>query len=381
MRAIYASDPDESRGRLFDEGGSAHRSAFQRDRDRIIHSSGFRRLKHKTQVFVEHEGDYFRTRLTHSIEVGQVARTISGALDLNLDLTEAVALAHDLGHTPFGHTGEDALDECMTDYGGFDHNAQALRIITSLEKHYADFDGLNLTWETLEGIAKHNGPVTGELPIALAEYTEMHDLELATYASAEAQVAAISDDIAYNNHDLDDGLRARLFTVEDICTLPIIRDCFAEVDTKYPNLDPLRRRHEALRRVFGVMVENVLITSRARLAAAGAQSAQDIRGLDAPVIQFSDGLFADLKQIREFLFENMYRHWTVRRMRRKAAQIVVDIFNIFMDDPAMMPPEWKNAAQGDKAHRARVIADYIAGMTDRFALQEHAKLTDPNLKS
>ncbi|MEO1918692.1 MAG: deoxyguanosinetriphosphate triphosphohydrolase, partial [Paracoccaceae bacterium] len=232
-----------------------------------------------------------------------------------------------------------------------------------------------------EGIAKHNGPVTGELPIALAEYTEMHDLELATYASAEAQVAAISDDIAYNNHDLDDGLRARLFTVEDICTLPIIRDCFAEVDTKYPNLDPLRRRHEALRRVFGVMVENVLITSRARLAAAGAQSAQDIRGLDAPVIQFSDGLFADLKQIREFLFENMYRHWTVRRMRRKAAQIVVDIFNIFMDDPAMMPPEWKNAAQGDKAHRARVIADYIAGMTDRFALQEHAKLTDPNLKS
>ncbi len=381
MCAIYASDPNESRGRMFDEGGSAHRSAFQRDRDRIIHSSGFRRLKHKTQVFVEHEGDYFRTRLTHSIEVGQVARTISGALGLNIDLTEAVALAHDLGHTPFGHTGEDALNECMADFGGFDHNAQALKIITSLEQHYADFDGLNLTWETLEGIAKHNGPVTGDLPFALAEYTAKHDLELNTFASAEAQVAAIADDIAYNNHDLDDGLRAGLFNVDDICALPIIGKCFAEVDEKYPNLDPLRRRHEVLRRVFGVMVEDVLITSRARLAASGAQSAQDIRGLDAPVIQFSDGLFSDLKQIRAFLFENMYRHWTVRRMRRKAAQIVVDIFDIFMDDPGMMPPEWKVAAQGDKTHRARVIADYIAGMTDRFALQEHAKLTDPNLKS
>lgn len=381
MRAIYASDPDQSRGRLFDEGGSAHRSAFQRDRDRIIHSSGFRRLKHKTQVFVEHEGDYFRTRLTHSIEVGQVARTISGALGLNLDLTEAVALAHDLGHTPFGHTGEDALDECMAGFGGFDHNAQALKIITSLEKHYADFDGLNLTWETLEGIAKHNGPVTGELPFALADYTAKYDLELSTFASAEAQVAAISDDIAYNNHDLDDGLRAGLFTVEDISALPIIGKCFADVDAKYPNLDPQRRRHEALRRVFGVMVEDVLITSRARLAASGAQSAQDIRNLDAPVIQFSDGLFADLKQIRAFLFENMYRHWTVRRMRRKAAQIVVDIFEIFMADPGMMPPEWKAQASGDDTQRARVIADYIAGMTDRFALQEHAKLTDPNLKS
>ncbi len=381
MRAIYASDPDQSRGRLFDEGGSAHRSAFQRDRDRIIHSSGFRRLKHKTQVFVEHEGDYFRTRLTHSIEVGQVARTISGALGLNIDLTEAVALAHDLGHTPFGHTGEDALNTCMADYGGFDHNAQALKIITSLEKHYADFDGLNLTWETLEGIAKHNGPVTGDLPFALAEYTAKHDLELDTYASAEAQVAAIADDIAYNNHDLDDGLRAGLFSVDDICALPIIGKCFAEVDDKYTNLDPIRRQHEALRRVFGVMVEDVLITSRARLAASSARSAQDIRGLGAPVIQFSDGLFNDLKQIREFLFENMYRHWTVRRMRRKAAMIVVDIFDIFMEDSGMMPPEWKAAAMGDETHRARVIADYIAGMTDRFALQEHAKLTDPNLKS
>jgi len=381
MRAIYASDPNQTRGRLFDEGGSAHRSAFQRDRDRIIHSSGFRRLKHKTQVFVEHEGDYFRTRLTHSIEVGQVARTISGALGLNQDLTEAVALAHDLGHTPFGHTGEDALDECMANYGGFDHNAQALKIITSLERHYADFDGLNLTWETLEGIAKHNGPVTGDLPFALEEYSNRHDLELGTFASAEAQVAAIADDIAYNNHDLDDGLRAGLFNVDDIRALPIVGECFAEVDAKYPNLDPQRRRHEALRRVFGVMVEDVLETSRALLETSGAQSAQDIRDLDHPVIQFSAEIFADLKQIRAFLFENMYRHWTVRRMRRKAAQIVVDIFEIFMNDAGMLPPEWQAAAVGDETNRARVIADYIAGMTDRFALQEHAKLTDPNLKS
>ncbi len=381
MPAIYASDPNHSRGRLFDEGGSAHRSAFQRDRDRIIHSSGFRRLDHKTQVFVEHEGDYFRNRLTHSIEVGQVGRTISGALGLNLDLTEAVALAHDLGHTPFGHTGEDALDACMADFGGFDHNAQALKIVTSLERHYADFDGLNLTWETLEGIAKHNGPVTGPLPVALADYNARHDLELHTHASAEAQVAAIADDIAYNNHDLDDGLRAGLFTVDDICALPIVGPCFAEVDARYPDLDPDRRRHEALRRVFGVMVEDVLNESKTRLNDSGAKSAQDIRDLGAPVIRFSDPLFKNLKAIRAFLFENMYRHWSVRRMRRKAAQIVTDIFEIFMADPGMLPPEWERAAQGDQAHKARVIADYLAGMTDRFAMQEHAKLTDMNLKS
>ena len=321
MPAIYASDPNHSRGRLFDEGGSAHRSAFQRDRDRVIHSSGFRRLDHKTQVFVEHEGDYFRNRLTHSIEVGQVGRTISGAL------------------------------------------------------------GLNLTWETLEGIAKHNGPVTGPLPVALADYNARHDLELHTHASAEAQVAAIADDIAYNNHDLDDGLRAGLFTVEDICALPIVGPCFAEVDARYPDLDPDRRRHEALRRVFGVMVEDVLNESKTRLNDSGAKSAQDIRDLGAPVIRFSDPLFKNLKAIRAFLFENMYRHWSVRRMRRKAAQIVTDIFEIFMADPGMLPPEWERAAQGDQAHKARVIADYLAGMTDRFAMQEHAKLTDMNLKS
>src|SRR6056300_1149194 len=269
MQAIYASSPDHSRGRLYPEGDSTFRTCFQRDRDRIIHCSAFRRLKHKTQVFVEHEGDYFRTRLTHSIEVAQVARTIAGELGLNHELAEAVALAHDLGHTPFGHTGEDALNELMAPYGGFDHNAQALKIVTDLERHYAEFDGLNLTWETLEGIAKHNGPVVGELPHALAQYNEKHDLELHTFASCEAQVAAIADDIAYNNHDLHDGLRAGLFSQEDIAKLPIVSEAYTEVDRLYPGLDPYRRRHEALRRVFGAMVEDVLTTSQRNLQDSG----------------------------------------------------------------------------------------------------------------
>ncbi len=371
MLAIYASKPDESRGRLVDEGRSAHRSCFQRDRDRIIHSTAFRRLKHKTQVFVEHEGDHFRTRLTHSIEVAQVARTIAGALGLNSELTEAVALAHDLGHTPFGHTGEEALDECMQPYGGFDHNAQAIRIVTALEQHYAAFDGLNLTWETLEGIAKHNGPVTGDIPYALAEANAAFDLELGSYASAEAQVAALADDIAYNNHDLDDGLRAGLFAVEDILHLPIVGRCFAEVDAKYPGLEGERRRHEALRRVFGVMVEDVLAENAARLAASKAGSAQDIRELGRPVVQFSAGLWAELKQIRAFLFEHMYRHETVKRMRVETAQVVRALFAAFMAEPSHLPKGWR--ADGELA-QARMISDYIAGMTDRFALQLHKQI-------
>ena len=371
MFAKYASKPAESRGRLVDEGSSAHRSCFQRDRDRIIHSTAFRRLKHKTQVFVEHEGDHFRTRLTHSIEVAQVARTIAGTLGLNEELTEAVALAHDLGHTPFGHTGEDALDVCMQPYGGFDHNAQAIRIVTKLEQHYAEFDGLNLTWETLEGIAKHNGPVLGEIPYALAEANAAFDLELGTYASAEAQVAALADDIAYNNHDLDDGLRAGLFTVADILHLPIVDRCFAEVDTRYPTLDPDRRRHEALRRVFGVMVEDVLTESRKRLAAAAPASAQAVRDLGAPVVQFSPMLWAQLKEIRAFLFGHMYRHETVKIMRVETAQVVRDLFNAFMATPALLPEGWQ--AEGELA-QARKISDYIAGMTDRFALQLHKNL-------
>jgi dGTPase len=377
MQAPYASDPAHSQGRRVPEEESTFRSCFQRDRDRIIHASAFRRLKHKTQVFVEHEGDYYRTRLTHSIEVAQVARTIAGALGLNEELTEAVALAHDLGHTPFGHTGEDALHALMAPYGGFDHNAQAIKIVTSLERHYAEFDGLNLTWETLEGIAKHNGPVTGILPHALADYDTVHDLELNTHASAEAQVAALSDDIAYNNHDLHDGLRARLFSEKDIAELPIIGAAYAEVDRLYPTTDRYRRRHEALRRVFGVMVADVIETSQTELNRSGARSVRDIRHLGRPVIRFSPDLWAQLKDIRAFLFVHMYRAPSVMAKRAEVTTVVQDLFPLFLDDPGLLPPRWRQdvaAARTDRQQLARIVADYIAGMTDRFALQEHARL-------
>ena len=374
--APYATDPQKSRGRLFPEAESAFRSCFQRDRDRIIHSSAFRRLKHKTQVFIEHEGDYFRTRLTHSIEVAQVARTIAGSLGLNSELTEAVALAHDLGHTPFGHTGEDALNALMAPYGGFDHNAQAIRIVTSLERHYAEFDGLNLTWETLEGIAKHNGPVTGTLPYALADYDARHDLELHTHASAEAQVAALSDDIAYNNHDLHDGLRAELFSTDELAELPVLHDCFAEVDGLYPGLNKYRRRHEALRRFFGILVEDVISVARRNLAELDPQDVTDIRGAGRMMVQFTPALWSDLKVIRAFLFERMYRAPSVIKMRRKVTGVVNDLFPLFLHQPDLLPKRWREdvaSAESEEA-LARIVADYISGMTDRFALQSHKRL-------
>ncbi|MDA7826863.1 deoxyguanosinetriphosphate triphosphohydrolase [Rhodobacteraceae bacterium] len=376
MEAIFASRPDASRGRLFEESVSTFRSCFQRDRDRIIHCSAFRRLKHKTQVFVEHEGDYFRTRLTHSIEVAQVARTIAGVLGLNQELTEAVALAHDLGHTPFGHTGEDALDELMAPYGGFDHNAQAVKIVTDLERHYADFDGLNLTWETLEGIAKHNGPVTGELPYALADYNARHDLELHTYASAEAQVAALADDIAYNNHDLHDGLRAELFSTDEIAEWPILRDCFNAVDQKYPGLNYYRRRHEALRRFFGILVDDVMAVARHNLADLDPHTAQDIRDAGRPMVRFSDGLWQDLKVIRKFLFTRMYRAPSVVVVRKEVTMKIKALFPLFMERPDLLPKQWRKdvAEVRDETALARIVCDYIAGMTDRFALQQYDDL-------
>lgn len=375
MPASFACDPADSRGRLFPERESTFRSCFQRDRDRIIHASAFRRLKHKTQVFIEHEGDYFRTRLTHSIEVAQVARTISGVLGLNAELTEAVALAHDLGHTPFGHTGEDALDALMKPYGGFDHNAQAIRIVTSLERHYALWDGLNLTWETLEGIAKHNGPVVESVPYALADYNAQHDLELHTHASAEAQVAALADDIAYNNHDLMDGLRAGLFTVEDILHLPLVGACFAEVDKLHPGIDTRRRQHEALRRFFGLLVEDVIAVSRANLEALDPQTPDDVRHAGRMVVQFSPEMWRDLRQVRSFLFAHMYRAPNVVAKRAEVTKVVADLFPAFMNDPSLLPAEWEaEVAQADEVALARLVADYIAGMTDRFALQAHARL-------
>ncbi|NBE09577.1 deoxyguanosinetriphosphate triphosphohydrolase [Paragemmobacter ruber] len=383
--APYACQPDASRGRLHPERMSSFRSPFQRDRDRIIHSSAFRRLKHKTQVFVEHEGDYYRTRLTHSIEVAQVARTISGVLGLNTDLAEAIALAHDLGHTPFGHTGEDALGLLMEPYGGFDHNAQALRIVTRLERHYADFDGLNLTWEALEGIAKHNGPVIGPnadkkhegpLPYALAEVNAAWDLELATHASAEAQVAAIADDVAYSHHDLHDGLRSGLFSEEDLMGLPVTGPAFEEVDRLYPGLDKMRRRHEALRRVFGRMVEDVIAVAQNRLTAAQPKSVDDIRHMGTTIIRFSKPLYQELKAIRSFLFHRMYRAPSVMAERAKVTRVINDLFPLFLARPELLPAEWRAdiEAARDEVTLARIVADYVAGMTDRFAIQEHARL-------
>ena len=381
MRANYACTPSDSRGRLYPEAESGHRSCFQRDRDRIIHASSFRRLKHKTQVFVEHEGDYFRTRLTHSIEVAQVARTIARALGANEDLTEAIALAHDLGHTPFGHTGEDALCDLMAPYGGFDHNAQAIRIVTNLERHYADFDGLNLTWESLEGIAKHNGPVAAPYPWALAEYNARHDLELTTYASLEAQIAAIADDIAYNHHDLHDGLRAGLFEVADIMALPLVGPCFGEVDTAYPDIDPTRRRHEALRRFFGVLVEDVIAYATTALGALDPVSPQDIRYSGRAMVRFSDQVFADLKEVRAFLFTRMYRAPRVVETRAIVTDVVNDLFPHMMAHPDQLPRQWQaevRAAQDDTT-LARLVCDYIAGMTDRFALQTHRRIFNRDL--
>jgi len=376
MRASFASDPALTRGRLIPEEESTFRSCFQRDRDRIIHASAFRRLKHKTQVFIEHEGDYYRTRLTHSIEVAQVARTIAGALGLNAELTEAVALAHDLGHPPFGHTGEDALEALMAPYGGFDHNAQAIRIVTHLERHYADFDGLNLTWDTLEGLAKHNGPVTGELPWALAAYERQHDLELETFASAEAQVAAIADDVAYNHHDLHDGLRAELFSTDELAELPILKQNFADVDRLYPGLNYYRRRHEALRRFFGVLVEDVISVARHRLAEMKPETATDIRMAGRTLIQFSDPVFQDLKVIRAFLFDRMYRAPSVVIMRKQVTQVVEDLFPYFCAHTDQLPKQWRKDVEDadDDTALARIVSDYISGMTDRFALQEHERL-------
>ena len=381
MGMPYAADPLCSRGRLVPEEESAFRTPFQRDRDRIIHSSAFRRLKHKTQVFIEHEGDYFRTRLTHSIEVGQVARTVAAALGLNVELTEAVALAHDLGHSPFGHTGEDALSRHMAPYGGFDHNAQAIRIVTSLERHYADFDGLNLTWETLEGIAKHNGPVTGEIPYALAHYNARHDLELHTHASAEAQVAALADDIAYNNHDLHDGLRAELFSTDELAELPLLDGCFARVDALYPGLNYYRRRHEALRRFFGILVADVIDVSRANLTALAPKTDQDVRLAGKMMVQFSAPVWQDLKKIRDFLFTRMYRAPAVIEMRAYVTAVIDDLFPLFMSHPDLLPKQWRKDIElvTSEMELARIVADYIAGMTDRFALQEHNRLlgSDP----
>jgi len=384
--APFACHPEATRGRLVAEPESAERSVYQRDRDRIIHSTAFRRLKYKTQVFVFHEGDHYRTRLSHTIEVAQIARTISRALGLNEDLAEALALAHDLGHTPFGHAGEDALDTVMHPYGGFDHNAQTLRILTKLERRYAAFDGLNLTWETLEGVVKHNGPMIGpwadadrgrELPAAIREYMAVHDLELDSFASAEAQVASLSDDIAYTSHDLDDGLRAGMFTVADLANEPLAGAVFAEVASRYPGLEQDRLIGESIRRLVDHMVADLLAETRAQIAAAKPRSAEEVRRLGRPLVIFSPDMAAKVKALRAFLFARMYRHYRVNRMISKARRVVSDLFQLFLDEPSCLPTEWRARAEAPHSPKtARLVADYIAGMTDRFALTEHRRLFD-----
>lgn len=380
-RAIYASDPANARGRRIPQPSTSERSPFQRDKDRIIHSSAFRRLKGKTQVFVAHEGDYYRTRLTHSLEVSQIARSIARVLGLDEDLAECLALAHDMGHPPFGHSGEDALAKAMEPYGGFDHNAQTLRIVEKLEGRYAEFDGLNLTWETLEGIAKHNGPLVTKagdkekLPWALTALDNWEGLELDTFAGPEAQVAALADDIAYNNHDIDDGLRAGLFTVEEVTQVPVVGEAFADVRRRYPDISEDRLIHEAVRDLIGYMVSDVLAETRQRLAEHNPQSAQDIRDLDRPVVAFSESFRQKEAPLRKFLYDNMYRHYKVNRMMGQANRIVSELFDLFINDPAILPTKLRVQCNGSHTQEtARIICDHIAAMTDSFAISEHRKL-------
>ena len=375
-RAPYAVQPATSRGRFYPEPEAPTRSPWQRDRDRIIHSAGFRRLQYKTQVFVNHEGDFFRTRLTHSIEVAQIARSVARELGLDEDLTEALALAHDLGHPPFGHAGEEALNLAMRPFGGFDHNAQSLRVVTLLESRYAGWDGLNLTWETLEGLAKHNGPVRNPPPY-MAEYNDRHKLELGTHASAEAQVAAIADDVAYHSHDLDDGLRAGLFTPSDIGHLPVVRDALAAARVSSLDVPPPRLRHETIRRVINAMITDLTEETRRRLAKLAPKDADAVRRSKQRVVAFSPPMAEANQVIKDFLFARMYRHWRVNRMTTKARRLTEELFRLLHADPSLLPDDWRARAGDGGTHRAAtIVGDYVAGMTDRFAMDEHRRLTD-----
>jgi dGTPase len=382
--ARYAVDPAASRGRLLPEPQSPTRSPYARDRDRILHSTAFRRLNYKTQVFVYHEGDHYRSRLTHTLEVAQIARALARNLGADEDLTEALALAHDLGHPPFGHAGERALDAALEDAGGFDHNAQSLRVVTSLEKKYAGFDGLNLTWETLEGLVKHNGPLTGlhaleggPVPEPIREYCAEQDLELATFASVEAQAAALADDIAYNNHDIDDGYRAGFFTFAELAQVPIAARALDDVRDAYPAIDGTRLLYEAIRRLIGAMIEDATAESGRRLEALAPGSAADIRHAPHPVVAFSEAMRRDLDALRAFLFARVYRHERIVRIMAEAGSVVGDLFRRYSTAPQSLPSDWRDGAppQGTRAY-ARHVADFIAGMTDRFALAEHRRLFD-----
>ena len=374
--APYAVRPETSRGRLYPEPEAPTRSPWQRDRDRIIHSSAFRKLQYKTQVFVNHEGDFFRTRLTHTIEVAQIARSLARELQVDEDLAEALALAHDLGHPPFGHAGEEGLNRGMKAWGGFDHNAQAMKIVTLLESRYAAFDGLNLTWETLEGLAKHNGPVLKPPPYIL-EYDGRHNLDLRSQPGVEAQIAAAADDIAYHSHDLDDGMRAGLFGPDEISHLPLVGAALAEARRASLDMPPTRLRHETIRRVINELATDLVGETRRRLADLQPADCRAVRKARQPVVAFSPAMADANRAIKDFLRARMYRHWRVNRMTAKARRVTEQLFALFTDDISILPDEWRGrAGEADPRRIAVTVADYIAGMTDRFAVEEHRRLTD-----
>jgi len=374
MLATYAAQESSSRGRQYPEAAPAHRSEYQRDRDRIIHCAAFRRLEYKTQVFVNHEGDLFRTRLTHSIEVAQIGRSIARALGLNEDLTEAIALAHDLGHTPFGHSGQDALNECMRDYGGFEHNLQSLRVVDVLEERYAEFAGLNLTFETREGILKHcsikNARELGELGKRFLEKTQ---------PGLEAQLANLADEIAYNNHDVDDGLRSGLLMVEPLQQVRLFAEQYDEVQRRYPDIPPRRAIYETVRRMINCVVTDLIENSRGLIEAAGVRSIEDVRRQASPLLGFRPEIREQSQELKLFLRQNLYAHERVARMMGEAAKIVRELFEAFMQDPRRLPPQYQDKLRerDGLAERARIVADYIAGMTDRYAMREHARLFSP----
>ena len=384
--ASYACNPEESKGRIYKEPESTNRAEFQRDRDRIIHSGAFRRLKHKTQVFVAHEGDDYRTRLTHSIEVAQVARSLARSLMVNEDLAEAVALAHDLGHAPFSHMGEEYLREAMKDYGGFDHNDQSLRILTTVENKYPKFRGLNLCWETLEGVVKHNGPVVGNgkdnnLHIACKQLQEKTDLRLDTHASMEAQVAAISDDIAYNSHDMQDGIKSGMFGLDDLRDIPLVNRVIEKVERNYPDIEENIKNHEVIREIMGVLIEDVMTETKRNLSNIKPETSDDVRMAGLQIVDFSKEMNEELNELRKFLFKRMYKHYTINRICVKVERIITDLFNAFMHtDYQILPDKWQARIEEvgiyDEAGKARIICDYIAGMTDRYAIREHEKLFD-----
>lgn len=370
MLSSFASNPLKTKGRLYPEIATPYRNEFQRDKDRIIHSNAFRRLEYKTQVFINHEGDHYRNRLTHSIEVASVARSLAGALGLFEDLAECIALAHDLGHTPFGHAGEDALNESMRDYGGFSHNAHTIKILTCLEQRYAAYDGLNLTWEVLDGIAKHNGPLTGSLSEAIVEYNKIQDLKLEEFSSAEAQVAALSDDIAYNGHDLEDGIRSGLISIDDLEEIKFLDEYITNIKRKYPDLDPKRMIYETVRHLNHYLINDLLTTSRANISKYKIETSEDVRLLGRPLIEFSEEGLAQMNLIRNFLRKNIYKTQYVSVIAYKCKRVVTGLFDLYMDSPDCMPIEWQNRISLEKDSKPRIISDYVAGMTDRFAIKE-----------